>query len=269
MVREHADCPRVAHAADECSTHRRLQHSHLVRPHVAGSILPLHDIPAARRGARADVAGARPASCGRSVVGGVRGWKSDGTVAHCVLPVDATLAAFACSCAALVALLAVSLLFEPGIIGEFLTKGAHGAAVLFDRSDNSSVPGVFRLLGASPGLAYILSLVAGAVAMRRKDQWFWVLAWLGMALSPVAWSYSVAQGFPLAVFVWRMGIHGRLAVLAMALGVLLSTDYFGVSWLIFIASAGAMLLVNALGQERAAKSERPARRGAGPLARSL
>jgi len=147
--------------------------------------------------------------------------------------------------AALAIMLATVVALEPGIVGDFLTLGRDAMAFNTARHDNLSVTTVFAMLGIPVVLAIVMIGAMVAIGLWRKQELFWLLAWASMALTPIAWSYSVAMAVPLAVVIWRLGRLGQLAVLIMALGVAVTTSYYGPSWLVFVVVSGlALVLVN-------------------------
>ena len=147
-----------------------------------------------------------------------------------------------------VGLLIIAVAFEPDIIASFLTTSRESIAVNMDRADLLTPGSIFRRYGFSEYLAWILALVVVIVALRRKQELFWVLNWLILAVSPIAWFHSIVMGIPLLVIIWRSGRLGQLLVLVVAAASVaqpvnpFTTLVFSIDWLVFVI-AGAISLI--------------------------
>ena len=145
-------------------------------------------------------------------------------------------------------LLIFAVAFEPDIIASFLTTSRESIAVNMDRADLLTPGSIFRRYGFSEYLAWILALVVVIVALRRKQELFWVLNWLILAVSPIAWFHSIVMGIPLLVIIWRSGRLGQLLVLVVAAASVaqpvnpFTTLVFSIDWLVFVI-AGAIALL--------------------------
>jgi hypothetical protein len=150
--------------------------------------------------------------------------------------------------AVVVALLAIAVAFEPDIIASFLTTSRESIEVNMQRADLLTPGSIFRRYGFSEYIAWILALVVVIVALRRKQELFWVLNWLILAVSPIAWFHSIVMGIPLLVIIWRSGRLGQLLVLVIAAASVaqpvnpFTTLVFSIDWLVFIL-AGAIAIM--------------------------
>ena len=147
-----------------------------------------------------------------------------------------------------VGLLIIAVAFESDIIASFLTTSRESIAVNMDRADLLTPGSIFRRYGFSEYLAWILALVVVIIALRRKQELFWVLNWLILAVSPIAWFHSIVMGIPLLVIIWRSGRLGQLLVLVVAAASVaqpvnpFTTLVFSIDWLVFVI-AGAISLI--------------------------
>jgi hypothetical protein len=146
------------------------------------------------------------------------------------------------------ALLLLAVAFEPKIIGSFLTTSRESIATNMQRADLLTPGSLFRRYGLSEYMAWILALVVAAIALRRKQELFWVLNWLILAVSPIAWFHSIIMGIPLLVIIWRSGRLGQVLVLIVAAASVLqpvnpfTTLVFSIDWIVFVV-AGAIALL--------------------------
>ena len=154
--------------------------------------------------------------------------------------------AFTVASVTLAVLLFITLVFEPLILIDLLTEGRQAADFLFSRPDNLSAPALLSKLGIPALVTYLLIMVIGLVALGHKPLRYWTLAWLAMALSPVAWSYAVAQAFPLAVVLWRFGNLGRTTVVATGILAMGTESSYGIVWFFMVAAFGLTLAVTAV-----------------------
>jgi hypothetical protein len=145
-------------------------------------------------------------------------------------------------------LLIIALALEPDIIASFLTTSRESIAVNMQRADLLTPGSIFRRYGFSEYIAWILALIVVFVALRRKQELFWVLNWLILAVSPIAWFHSIVMGIPLLVIIWRSGRLGQLLVLVVAAASVaqpvnpFTTLVFSIDWLVFIL-AGAIAIM--------------------------
>ena len=146
------------------------------------------------------------------------------------------------------ALLLLAVAFEPEIIGSFLTTSRESIAINMQRADLLTPGSLFRRYGLSEYMAWILALVVAAIALRRKQELFWVLNWLILAVSPIAWFHSIIMGIPLLVIIWRSGRLGQVLVLIVAAASVLqpvnpfTTLVFSVDWIVFVVAGAVALL---------------------------
>lgn len=145
-------------------------------------------------------------------------------------------------------LLIIAVILEPDIIGAFLTTSRESIAVNMQRADLLTLGSIFRRYGLSEYFAWILALVVVVVALRRKQELFWVLNWLILAVSPIAWFHSIVMGIPLLVVIWRSGRLGQILVLVVAAASVsqpvnpFTTLVFSIDWLVFVIAGGIALL---------------------------
>lgn len=147
-------------------------------------------------------------------------------------------------------LLAIAWLLEPTVVADFLTLGQASIEFSTSRADNLALPITMSRIGLPSWVAIAAVIAATAVGFRLKRNQFWLLAWASMAISPIAWSYSLAMGFPLAAVIWKSGRLGQMCVLIMGIGVTATTTYFGASWLVFIVAGGIGVLACPIPLER-------------------
>lgn len=153
------------------------------------------------------------------------------------------------------ALLLVAVVFEPDIIGSFLTTSRESIAINMQRADLLTPGSLFRRYGLSEYMAWILALVVAAIALRRKQELFWVLNWLILAVSPIAWFHSIIMGIPLLVIIWRSGRLGQVLVLIVAAASVLqpvnpfTTLVFSIDWIVFVVAGAIALLFCSIPQK--------------------
>jgi len=150
--------------------------------------------------------------------------------------------------AVVLALLVIAVAFEPDIIASFLTTSRESIAVNMQRADLLTPGSIFRRYGFSEYFAWVLALVVVIVALRRKQELFWVLNWLILAVSPIAWFHSIVMGIPLLVVIWRSGRLGQILVLVVGAASVaqpvnpFTTLVFSIDWITFVV-AGAIALL--------------------------
>jgi len=150
--------------------------------------------------------------------------------------------------AVVVGLLVVAVAFEPGIIGQFLTVTRASIDVNMQRADLLTPGSILARYGFSEYFAYLGALVIAGIALWRKQELFWVLNWLVLAVSPIAWFHTIVMGIPLLVIIWRSGKLGQVLVLIVAAAVVaqpvnpFTTLVFSVNWTVFVV-AGAIAIL--------------------------
>lgn len=150
--------------------------------------------------------------------------------------------------AVVVGLLVVAVAFEPGIIGQFLTVTRASIEVNMQRADLLTPGSILARYGFSEYFAYLGALVIAGIALWRKQELFWVLNWLVLAVSPIAWFHTIVMGIPLLVIIWRSGKLGQVLVLIVAAAVVaqpvnpFTTLVFSVNWTVFVV-AGAIAIL--------------------------
>ena len=146
------------------------------------------------------------------------------------------------------ALLIIAIAFEPGIISSFLTTSRASIEVNMQRADLLTPGSILRRYSLSEVFVYVGALGIAGIALWRKQELFWVLNWLILAVSPIAWFHSIVMGIPLLVVIWRSGKVGRSLVLVVGAAVVsqpvnpFTTLVFSIDWLVFV-SAGAIALL--------------------------
>jgi hypothetical protein len=150
--------------------------------------------------------------------------------------------------AVVLGLLLVAVAFEPGIIREFLTTSRSSIEANMQRADLLTPGSILRRYGFSEYLFYIVAIGIVAIAIKRKQELFWVLNWLILAVSPIAWFHSIVMGIPLLVMIWRSGKLGQSLVLIVAAAAIsqpvnpFTTLVFSIDWIVFVL-AGAIAIV--------------------------
>ncbi len=141
-------------------------------------------------------------------------------------------------------LLLIALAFEPGIITDFLTKSRDSINANMMRDDLLTIGSFFRRWGLPEYLAWIIALVVAMIAFLRKQELFWILNWLILAVSPIAWFHTILLGIPLLVVLWKSGRLGQVLVLITAAAAIsqpvnpFTTLVFSTGWTVFIIASG-------------------------------
>lgn len=139
-------------------------------------------------------------------------------------------------------LLVVAILLERDVLSGFLSAGL--ASVNTNMARLIVTPAaLFGYIGLPWAAAWALVLIVGAIALYRGQSFFWVLAWLSLALSPIAWPTSFPLGLPLAVSVWRTGRLGRSVVLLSTAPLAAATSGVVVVWPVFITLMAVALVL--------------------------
>jgi hypothetical protein len=142
------------------------------------------------------------------------------------------------------ALLLIALAFEPTIIADFLTTSRDSITANMQRDDLLTIGSFFRRWGLPEYLAWIIALVVALFAYLRKQELFWILNWLILALSPIAWFHTIILGIPLMVVLWKSGRLGQVLVLITAAAAIsqpvnpFTTLVFSTGWTVFIIASG-------------------------------
>lgn len=145
-------------------------------------------------------------------------------------------------------LLLIAVAFEPGIIEAFLTTSRASIEANMQRADLLTPGSVLRRYGLSEIFVYITAIIIALIAVRRNQELFWVLNWLILAVSPIAWFHSIIMGIPLLVVMWRSGKLGQILVLVVAAAAIaqpvnpFTTLVFSIDWIVFVL-AGAIALL--------------------------
>ena len=142
------------------------------------------------------------------------------------------------------ALLLIALAFEPTIIADFLTTSRDSITANMQRDDLLTIGSFFRRWGLPEYLAWIIALVVALIAYLRKQELFWILNWLILAVSPIAWFHTIILGIPLMVVLWKSGRLGQVLVLITAAAAIsqpvnpFTTLVFSTGWTVFIIASG-------------------------------
>ena len=121
------------------------------------------------------------------------------------------------------------------------------------RDDLLTVGSILARYEISEFWSYVIAAVVAALALWRGGNLFWVLNWLILAVSPIAWFHTILLGIPLMVMMWRAGRFGRIAVLVIAASAMtqlvdpMVTLVFSITWITFVVASGITLLVNQVG----------------------
>lgn len=105
----------------------------------------------------------------------------------------------------LVVLTVVAVAVEPGIVAGFLDGGRASVETSLSLDNQWTPEALLRRGPIPPVLWWITVLVASAIAWRRGQHSFWILAWASLAIAPIAWFHSPIAGIPLLVALWRTG----------------------------------------------------------------
>lgn len=143
----------------------------------------------------------------------------------------------------LVALMLVSLALEPSVVSGFLDKGR--ASIEYNLTRPMTTPyALFEYVGLPGTLAWVLTAVVAGVALWQRKSLFWILAWVGFAITPIAWAQSFAMTLPLFVVMWRSGRLGAFLSLLPAITLVAGTDGgVVVDWPVLIAVSGLALML--------------------------
>ena len=122
----------------------------------------------------------------------------------------------------LTVLVALAVLLQPNVIWQWLTVSRDEITFLTARSDLITPASIFQSLGIPILVLWLLISLVALVAIRRGSNSFWVLNWLVLALSPIAWFHASIQAIPLLTMLWKAGRFGHTLVLVVAASALVS-----------------------------------------------
>jgi Glycosyltransferase family 87 len=149
--------------------------------------------------------------------------------------------AWAVGTVALLTLVAIAV--EPGIVAGFL-DGGRASVEQSLALDNQWTPQAILQRNEWPVVLWWLAvLVAAAIAARRGQHPFWVLTWLSLALSPIAWFHSPIAGIPLLVVMWSGGRLNQALVILVAAATAATTTAYSLNWLAFVLLTGLGLVL--------------------------
>ncbi len=149
--------------------------------------------------------------------------------------------------------LCLPLLLRPELVSDYFTYGRASAEFWLSRPENGALLVVaareFGWLGIV-GVAVLLAAVArrGACEGLSMRGW-WCWSWIGVALLPIAWGYSLVPLLPgLAWGLWRGTAWERLfALAAVVMTVAFPTPNIGAPVAVALALAGVALFVGGHG----------------------
>lgn len=122
----------------------------------------------------------------------------------------------------LTVLVAFAVLLQPNVIWQWLTVSRDEISVITARPDLITPASIFDRLGIPILLLWLLLGLVAVLAIRRGSNSFWVLNWLVLALSPIAWFHASIQAIPLLTMLWKAGRFGHSLVLVVAASALVS-----------------------------------------------
>jgi hypothetical protein len=171
-----------------------------------------------------------------------------------------------------VALLVVALVIEPDSLTQWLTTSRASIEANMQRPDLLTIGSILERNGIPEFWAYVIAAVVAIAALWRGSNLFWVLNWVILAVSPIAWFHTTLLGIPLMVMMWRAGRFGRIAVLVISASAMtqlvdpMVTLVFSIGWITFVVASGLALLVDQVGPReeipllsRARAASRPSR----------
>lgn len=133
-------------------------------------------------------------------------------------------------------------LIEPSVFSDWLTLGRSAIDFTVGRGDNLALPNLSRTLGVSPILILTSCLVIAILAFVRGCSLFWILYWLALASSPIAWSYTVVLLLPVLAYLWRESRMGPAISITCLAVTTANLSTWGVNWQISLLLVGAGLL---------------------------
>lgn len=154
-----------------------------------------------------------------------------------------------------IGLLVIAVVVENDVITAWLTTSRASIEVNLQRSDLLSVGSIFRRYGYPEFLAWILAVLVGVLAWWRGSNLFWVLNWVILTVSPIAWFHTIVLAVPLLVMIWRSGRLGQVMVLVTAAASMTQlvdpyvTLVFSIGWIVFVVASAIALLGGSVGSE--------------------
>lgn len=158
--------------------------------------------------------------------------------------------------AVVIILLGIAVVLEGDVIQQWLTTSRASIEVNMQRQDLLTPGAVLRRYGLPEFVAWISAALIGFIAWRRGNNLFWILNWVILAISPIAWFHTLILGIPLLVVMWKSGKLGQTMVLVVAAGAMTQlvdpyvTLVFSISWMIFIVASALWLLRGTIAAKR-------------------
>lgn len=152
-----------------------------------------------------------------------------------------------------VVLLGIALVIEPDSLTQWLTTSRASIEANMQRDDLLTLGSILARQEIAEFWAYVIAAVIAVAAIARGSNLFWVLNWVILAVSPIAWFHTILLGIPLMVMMWRAGRFGRIAVLVIAASAMtqlvdpMVTLVFSITWITFVIASGVTLLVDQVG----------------------
>lgn len=153
-------------------------------------------------------------------------------------------------------LLLIAVALESDVITTWLTTSRASIEASMQRPDLLSVGSIFRRFGYPEFLAWVVALGVALLAWWRGSNLFWVLNWLILAVSPIAWFHTIVLAIPLLVMVWRSGRLGQVMVLVTAAASMTQlvdpyvTLVFSIGWTVFVLASAIVLLSGRVGADQ-------------------
>jgi hypothetical protein len=153
-------------------------------------------------------------------------------------------------------LLLMAVALERDVITAWLTTSRASIEASMQRPDLLSLGSIFRRFGYPEFLAWVVALAVGVLAWWRGSNLFWVLNWVILAISPIAWFHTLVLAVPLLVMVWKSGRVGQVMVLIVAAASLTQmvdpyvTLVFSIGWIVFVVAAAVALVTGRVGSDQ-------------------
>lgn len=150
-------------------------------------------------------------------------------------------------------LLVTALIIEPDSLTQWLTTSRASIEANMQRDDLLTLGSILARNEIAEFWAYVIAAVIAIAAIARGSNLFWVLNWVILAVSPIAWFHTILLGIPLMVMMWRAGRFGRIAVLVIGASAMtqlvdpMVTLVFSITWITFVVASGITLLVDRVG----------------------
>lgn len=137
----------------------------------------------------------------------------------------------------------VAIVVEPSIVAGFL-EGGRASVEQSLALDNQWTPQALLERNDWPApVWWLMALVVAAIAVKRGQHTFWILAWLSFALSPIAWFHSPIAGIPLLVAMWSASRLNQALVILVAAATAATTTAYSLNWLVFVLLTGLGLVL--------------------------